>query len=262
MLRSVKSLYNYVLSAEDGMIGRCKDFLFDQRMWTIRYMVADTGKWLPGRKVLISPISLGQPDWNTRVFPVLLTKEQIEKAPPLDSDAPVSRQHEIKWTQHYNWPYYWDGTLPWGIAPNPGDLYHLRNRENEKAGTQKKDDAAGSDDDFPDSGDDLLRSSDEVTGYHIQATDDEIGHVEDFILNDETWVIQYMVVDTRNWLPSRKVLIAPDWIEAVSWPESKVSVGLTQAQVKESPTYDPSMLVNRKYEEQLYDYYGRPTYWD
>lgn len=112
MLRSVKSLYNYVLSAEDGMIGRSKDFLFDERMWTVRYMVADTNKWLPGKKVLISPIALGTPDWNSRVFPVRLTKEQIEKAPLLDSDAPVSRQHEVKWNQHYGLHYYWAGTLP------------------------------------------------------------------------------------------------------------------------------------------------------
>ena len=255
MLRSVKSLYDYVLSAEDGMIGRCKDFLFDERMWTIRYMVADTGKWLPKRKVLISPISLGHPDWKARVFPVRLTKEQIKKAPSLESDAPVSRQHEIEWTQHFGWPYYWAGTLPWGITPNPGDLYHPKIRENKKNEIQENDNLSGS-------GDNCLRSSDEVTGYQIQATDDDIGHVEDFILNEETWVIQYMVVDTRNWLPGRKVLVAPNWIETVSWPLSTVSVGLTKEMVKESPTYDPSMPVNRKYEKQLYDFYGRPAYWN
>ncbi|MCF8068409.1 MAG: hypothetical protein K9L30_07480 [Desulfobacterales bacterium] len=248
MLRSVKGLYNYVLLAEDGEIGRCKDFLFDDRLWTIRYMVADTGKWLPGIKVLISPISLGDPDWQSRTFPIRLTKERIEGAPVLDSDAPVSRQHELNWTRYYGWPYYWVGRHPWGIATHPGLLYRNKISENEKS--------------EPRSGNDNLRSANEVAGYHIKALDDAVGHVEDFILNDETWVIHYMVVDTRNWLPGRKVLIAPNWIDKVSWAKRDVRVDLTSEQIRNSPEYDPTMLVNREYEERMYDFYGRPKYWD
>ncbi|MBF0235078.1 MAG: hypothetical protein HQK65_18900 [Desulfamplus sp.] len=116
MLRSVKEIHNYVLQAEDGEIGRCKDLLFDDHFWTVRYMVADTGKWLPGRKVILSPISLGEPDWDFRIFPVLLTKKRIEEAPGLDEDAPVSRQHEILWTQYYGWTYYWGDHYAWGAV--------------------------------------------------------------------------------------------------------------------------------------------------
>lgn len=248
MLRSLKEIHNYVLQADDGEIGRCKDFLFDDRYWTIRYMMADTGKWLPGQQVIISPISLGQPDWRSRLFPVKLTKKQIEDCPGLDKDKPVSRQHEVEYYKYYAWPYYWSGDYAWGPVAYPGPLYTEKIPETNKT-TES------------DSGDVHLRSVGEVTGYHIQATDDEIGHVKDFIIDDETWTIRYMVVDTRNWLPGKKVLVSPTWIASIDWAESKVKIVLTRKQVKESPVYDPSAPVNREYEEQLYDFYGRPKYW-
>jgi hypothetical protein len=248
MLRSAKEIINYVLSAEDGEIGRCKDFLFDDEFWTIRYMVADTGKWLPGRKVLISPISLEDPKWLDRRFPVKLTKEQIENSPPLDEDAPVSRRYEIKYFNHYYWPYYWTGGGMWGAAPYPPA----------PAPVPREGQFAESDEDPEET---HLRSVKEVTGYHIRAKDGEVGHVEDFVAEDETWAIRYMVVDTRNWLPGRKVLVAPQWIESVDWVDNLVEVDLTTKAVKESPEYDPSKPVNREYEIQLYDFYGRPAYW-
>jgi len=247
MLRSLKELKNYALEAKDGKIGRCKDFLFDDEHWTIRYMVADTGKFLPGRKVLISPISIGSPEWIRQVFPVRLTKEWIKNAPGLDQDAPVSRQYEIDLSQFYGWNYYWHGTYPWGIAAYPGALY---DKPLVQEGVLE-----------PDSGDNHLRSVNEVRGYHIQAKDNDIGHVEDFIMDDESWAMRYMVVDTLNWLPGRKVLVAPMWITAVSWADRKVSVDLSREQIKECPEYDPAIPVNREYEEQLYDFYGRPKYW-
>ena len=107
-----------------------------------------------------------------------------------------------------------------------------------------------------------LRSIKEVTGYHIQAMDDDMGHVEDFIVNDKSWTIHYVVVDTRNWLPGgRKVLISPAWIESIDWPQSRMKVDLSTEQIKESPEYDPHAPVNKEYEARLYDFYGRPKYW-
>ncbi len=252
MLRSLKEVLGYVLSAQDGEIGRCKDFLFDDLAWTVRYMVADTGRWLPGRKVLVSPISLGEPDWRSRRFPVQLTKKQIEEAPPLEEDAPVSRQYEIRWTRYYGWPYYWAGSAPWGVVEYPSAL--LLQKDLTEAAEQEQEEAAGREDRH-------LRSAKEVTGYHIQATDDEIGHVEDFILDEQSWTLRYIVVDTRNWLPGRKVLVSPEWVDSVDWGEEKVFVDLTTRQVRDSPEYDPSVPVNREYEVRLYDFYGRPQYW-
>jgi hypothetical protein len=250
MLRSVKEIFGYVLNAKDGEIGRCKDFLFDDEAWTIRYMVADTGRWLPGRRVLVSPIALGEPDWPSRRFPVRLTKNQIEEAPGLHEDAPVSRQYEMNWTRYYGWPYYWTGSALWATGDYPDELFLQKELAEAAAEEEKMNEA-----------DCHLRSVKEVTGYHIQATDTEIGHVEDFILDDRTWTLRYMVVDTRNWLPGRKVLVSPVWIDSLDWGEAKVFVDLDSNRIKSSPEYNPSTPVNREYEERLYDFYGRPRYW-
>ena len=247
MLRSIKVIRDYVLFAKDGEIGRCKDFLFDDEKWTVRYMVADTRKWLPGRKVLISPASLGMPDWLKKRFPVNLTREQIENCPHLDADAPVSRQYEKKYAEYYHWPYYWTGGEAWITTPSPPGKLGLPEGKVEE-----------SDEALEHS---HLRSVQEVIGYHIRADDGEIGHVEDFIVDDASWRIRYMVVDTRNWLPGRQVLVTPQWIASVDWKERSVAVNLTTGQVKASPEFDPSEPVNREYETRLYDYYGRPAYW-
>jgi hypothetical protein len=248
MLRSVNEITNFVLKARDGEIGRCKDFLFDDEQWVVRYMVADTGKWLPGRKVLVSPISLGEPEWDSKRLPVNLNKETIERAPGIEEDAPVSRQYESKWFSYYRYPYYWSGGGIWGGGIHPGAL-----------ASEKKELAQAVEEEG--SGDSHLRSAGEITGYHIQAKDGEIGHVEDFVLDDETWVIRYMVVDTRNWLPGRKVLIAPAWVESFDWAKQKAEVDLTRQAVRNSPEYDPADFVRREYEEHLHDYYNRPRYW-
>ena len=99
-------------------------------------------------------------------------------------------------------------------------------------------------------------------GYYIKTTDGEVGHVDDLIVDDETWGFRYMVVDTRNWLPGRKVLISVEWIESVSWLENEVQVDVASEAIKNSPEFDPSQPVNREYEMVLYDYYGRPKYWE
>ncbi len=246
MLRNASAVSNYVLLARDGEIGRCKDFLFDDKKWAIRYMVADTGKWLPGRKVLISPMMLGEPDWATRRFQVELTRQQVENSPPLEIDAPVSRQYEILYSQFFGTASYWDGKNLWGSHPSPA----LLRAEQDKLAT-----------DFEGPEENNLRSIKEVTGYHIQASDDEIGHVEDFIVDDEAWSLRYIVVDTRNWLPGRKVLVSPQWAETVDWAQEKLWVDLTTDSIKNSPEYDPLAPINREYERKLYDYYGRPVYW-
>jgi len=107
-----------------------------------------------------------------------------------------------------------------------------------------------------------LRSADEVEGYHIAASDGEIGHVETFLIDDAAWAIRYMVVDTRNWLPGRKVLVSPAWIQGISWSQNEVTVDLTREQIKNSPPYHKGQPMNREQESVLFTHYGRPTYWD
>jgi hypothetical protein len=240
MLRSASHLQDYVISAEDGKLGRAKAFLFDDEFWTVRYLVVDTGRWLPGMWVLIPPSALDQPDWTRGVFPVRMTKQQIKDAPGLEEHKPVSRRHEEKLYKYYGWPPYWAAAGPEFPPPVTEPVPAAAGRA---------------------SGDPHLRSTKEVTGYRIEARDGEIGHVEDFILDDESWSVRYVVVDTRNWLPGRKVLVSPYWVDKVSWTNWNVVVALSREEVKNSPRYDPSAPVNREYEARLYDYYGRPKYW-
>ncbi|MDX1646969.1 MAG: PRC-barrel domain-containing protein [Longimicrobiales bacterium] len=251
MLRSMEELNGYVLAATDGEIGRCEDFLFDDGTWAVRYMLANTGKWLPGRKVLISPISLGEPDWESRRFPVALTREQVETSPTIEEHEPVSRQYEAELFSHLGYLPYWGDAGVWGPSSVPG---HLR--------TDELEDQAGVTVAIEPEGDPHLRSLDEVAGYRIDAEDDEVGHVEDFIVDDEDWIIRYMVVDTRNWLPGGKVIVPPGWVEGFDWQKKTASVSLTRQQIEDSPPFEAGAPVNRAYETRLYDYYGRPVYWD
>lgn len=242
MLRSVKALQGYTVRATDGDVGELKDLYFDDRSWTIRYLVVETGNWLKGRKVLVPPIAIGAPKWEIQVLPVRFTKTQVRNSPPIDVDKPVSHQLEEELHTHYGWTFHQISTRA-------------------LAATQviKKATEPGTEDI-----DLALRSVKEVLGYDIQATDGQIGYVADFVIDDEARTIRYIVVDTRgwlDWLPGKQVLLSPSWIHTVSWPERNVYVDLSKETVKDSPEFDPSAPVNREYELRLYDYYGRPKYW-
>lgn len=244
MLRSVESLYGYKIQATDGDIGKVHDIFFDDENWAVRYFIADTGSWLSGKKVLIFPIAVAHPNWKHGTIPVGLSKERIENSPTTDTDIPVSRQHEIELHSYFNWAPYWPATgVPYGsLLPPMTDLDKQKIVEQE------------------DTGDPHLRSTREVTGYDILATDGSIGHAKDLIVDEDGWTIRYLVIDTRNWLPGQKVIISPEWIKKVSWAKRGIYVDLPQDEIKNAPEYDPSQPVNREYEMRLYDYYGRPVY--
>jgi len=245
MLRSVDSLIGYRLLAIDGDLGKIRDLYFDDRAWGVRYFMVDTGGWLTGRRVLISPVDADAPDRITATLPVRLSKKQVEGSPAATEDRPVSRQFEAELSSYYGWPPYWSPS-PAGVPAQTGvpamDQAIKKAKEDED-------------------NDPHLRSAREVVGYHIQAVDDEAGHVEDMVVDIGSWSVRYVVVDTRNWLPGRKVLVAPNWIDSVSWKDRKVRVDLTREEIKGSPEFNPEEPVNRQYETRLYDYYGRPAYW-
>lgn len=261
MLRSVNELKGKALHASDGELGTVDQFLFDDESWTIRYLVAETGKLL-GRKVLISPISI---DRNQKKdgLSLSLTKEQIQNSPSIDADKPVSRQHETEYFNYYGYPYYWGGPGLWGGTsyplgrPSSSRSLGYSDRTSGYAGT-----AATARSQPAEKEDPHLRSTREVIGYYIEASDGDIGHVEDFLIDDENWAIRYVVVDTVNWWPGKKVVVAPQWIKDVSWTESRVYVDLSRERIKNAPEYDPTAIVERGYEEKLYDYYKSPKYWD
>jgi hypothetical protein len=260
MLRSTNDLRGYTLRATDGEIGKVDDFLFDDEQWTIRYMVANTGGWLTGRLVLISPIVLGNVDWEAKTLAVKLTRTQVEQSPDIATDQPVSRQREQELAQYYGYFPYWGGAGLWGAGMVPyavgGPVVPPLAPP---AGTTATERALSST--AIEHGDQHLRSTREVAGYHIHARDGELGHVDDFIVDDETWAMRYMVIDTRNWWPGKHVLVAPQWIGAIDWDTSSVTVDLLRETIKQGPEYDPAML-NRAYETALYRHYGRPAYWE
>jgi hypothetical protein len=245
MLDKVKALNGYKLDSLDGEIGKVKEFYFDDQYWTIRYLVADTGDWLTERQVLISPYALSAVNKEEQNIAINLTKKQIEESPSLDSDQPVSRQYEQSYYGYYNWPSYWGGPYIWGIYPTI-----MRNPEKQKEPIK-----GGNEHDSH------LRSTHDVDGHHIQASDGEVGHVVDFIIDDETWAIRYLIIDTQNWWPGKKVLISPRWIERVSWDEEKVFVNLSRATIKQSPEYTEGSPLSRDYEAELHRHYNRQGYW-
>ncbi|MDY7108534.1 MAG: PRC-barrel domain-containing protein [Planctomycetota bacterium] len=252
MLRSVDDIKGYTFLATDGEIGRVKDVLFDDREWTVRYLVADTRKWLPGRKVLISPVSVRGVDEGERALDVNLSKHQIETGPPLDEHQPVSRRHEIALAGFFPWPQYWG-------APGPYPLTGRMSAE-EPTGIARRPASRGEMADLAQAVDEsvpepALRSTNEVVNYRIHAVDGEIGHVDTFIIDTGNWLVRYFVVDTRNWLPGRKVLLAPEWCEGVDWAGKTVSIALTKEQVQNSPQCDPARPINEELQTRLFEYY-------
>jgi hypothetical protein len=250
MLHSVKKLDGCRILANDGAIGTVKEIYFDDEQWVVRYLVLDTGSWLNGRKVLISPYAVKFIDWDTRAVAVNLTRYQVQRSPGIDTDKPVSRQQEAEYHRYYGYPRYWPyaaywawGAIPVVVPPNP--------QVRADAEAQRRADADQANADVH------LRSSKAVHGYHIQASDDLIGHVADFLFDEETWAIRYLIVDTHNWLPGKHVLVAPQWIRAVSWAERTLSVDLTREQIEHSREYDPQHLPSKDSERALQEQHSR-----
>lgn len=245
MLRLLKEIEGYQIQAVDGVLGSAHDFLFSDQDWNIRYLVVDTGNWLPGRRVLIYTGALDQPNWSQKLFPVNLTKDAIEKSPHLDAHKPVSRQHEMELFRHYKWVPYW--------APAPGAIPPVAPVE----GPDQVDQSGLEEETDP-----HLRSFREVCGYHVETADNKrTGHVEDFVVNDEDWIARYFVVDTRDFLPGKRVLLATEWAQEIWYKERVVRFDVKENDIKEGPEFDPNLPVNRETEERLYDFYGRPVYW-
>lgn len=257
MLRSVNSLDGFKMAAADGHIGKVKDFYFDDEAWVIRYVVADCGAWLGNREVLISPHSIGTPDWSRLILPIALTKEQIKSSPGIDTDKPISRQYERSHLGYYGYPYYWGGTGLWGVQNYPGT--QLTGIGAHPDGVYQGYLNAPSDTGV--AGDEHLRSCNAVNGYHVHATDGDIGHVQGFLADDSTWSIRYLILDTSNWWVGHEVLVSPEWIQDVSWANSKITVSLNRHAIRYAPAYNGEGLLDRDAESRIYSHYGRCGYW-
>lgn len=255
MLKRAEQTYGATIEAVDGDAGQVRDLYFDDQTWTIRYLVVDTGGWLGGRRVLLSPVAVAEARWEDEHIQVALTKSQVEHSPDIDLDQPVSKQQIVELHEYYGWPAYWGGSAMMGTA-TPG-VYPMIMAGADQVEQEMKEEGATE----KHRGDPHLRSARAVDGYDIHALDGEIGHVEDYFVDERDWVVRYLLVDTKDWLPGRDVLISPTWIERVNWAETAVHVALTRAQVEASPEYDPDEPPAREYEVVLYQHYGYPGYW-
>lgn len=264
MLHSVHDLRDYSIAATDGNIGKVTDLLFDDNDWVVRYFVVQTDSWLSSRKVLISPIGIQKVNWLEKVFHVLCTRDQVKNSPRVDTDKTISRQQEIDQLDYHSYPYYWGNTGFWGDGMYP----HLLNS------------GFGQPEQTPKEADDIaivheaaiikrhknddpnLRSSQAIIGYHIHASDGDIGHVSGIIIEDQSMSVRYLIIDTTNWFGGHKVLISPEWIKEMKWLDKSVTINLTRDKIKKAPHYNPNQELSRNHELAVYKHYGFENYWD
>jgi uncharacterized protein YrrD len=262
MLHSLKDLEGYTISASDGEMGHVTDFYFDDQAWVIRYLVVETSDWLASRKVLIAPRAIGTPDRQEKLLPTQLTQDQVRHSPDIDTDKPVSRQHESQNLSYYGYPYYWDGVGVWAGTSEMSPLAPGPSLTSERDALQQADvrkisaEQARQQDDDP-----HLRSCGQVAGYHVHASDGEIGHVDGFLIDESDWTIRYLIVNTSNWWLGHKVLLAPQWFTKVNWQEGSISLVLNRQSVKDAPVFESIEALNREREAELYTHYQRPGYW-
>jgi hypothetical protein len=246
MIRSLKDLLGYGTHATDGDVGEISDFLFDDHRWVVRYLVVETGILFDSRQVLLSPIAVRSLDAKRESFELALTMEKVRNSPGIDYDAPVSRQHERDYYTYFGYPHYWGGSSFWGQGSSPTLLTEGEPWDPTAvpAPEQQR---------VPDAN---LRSAAAVRGYHVLGTDAGVGHVDDYLIDDETWALRYLVIDTSNWWFGKKVLIDPSWVSQVSWEQRTIMIDLDRATIQKSPPWHPHVPIDRAYEVQLFEALG------
>ena len=251
MLYPMEKLVGLTLHASDGDIGTVRDIYFDDRRWAVRYLIVETGSWLESRRVLISPVSVESIDWHEGTVHLRLSRQQVKGSPDIDTHKPVSRQHELDYLDYYGYPDYLSGSLLWGMTPYPvmppGDLKPYN------AGQEAR--AAQSEDPH-------LRSRKEVVGYNLEAADGPLGHLQDFLVDNGSWAIRYVVIDTAKWWIGKHVVIPPQWISQLDWAGKSLTVDVSRAAIQAAPEYRSDGEFLREDEAALFTYYNRPDYWN
>lgn len=250
MLHQGLAFKGFSIEASDGKIGTVSDFLFDETSWKLRWLVVDTGSWLKDRKLLLHPSAIDKVDAPARAVLVNLTRDQVEKSPDIATDEPVSMQMEYRLYGYYGVDPLWGGGYYGGNAiarPMAPPVYDGA----DVAAALRGDHGPG---------DKHLRSLAETTGYNIHASDGEMGHVESFLIDDQSWDIRYLVADTKNWWFGRHVLLSPASVREISWEQHKICLNLTCYKIKGSPPWDATGLLSRAYEKLLQAHYNWPEH--
>lgn len=236
MLQNVNNLIGNIMEGTDGEMGKVEEFYFDDQAWIIVYLIVKTGNWLSGREVLISPYALIKGMRRPGTFAADLTKDQIKNSPDIDTDLPVSRQQEMALHQYYPWQSYWgtgfyEGGI-WGIVTPPAiDPLQAKRPI----------------------GNSHLRSTHAITGYHIETTDGMLGHLRDFIIDDGTWQIEFLVVEMHSWLMGKRVLVARMRIKEIQWNTSKVLVDVTSKAIENLPAFEESEFLHPETSDKVFD---------
>jgi hypothetical protein len=221
MSHHLKNFYGKSLGALDGEIGHVKDFYFDDQTWDMRYLVADTGTWLTGRLVLLSRHAFGRFHHDGAGLPVNLTRKQIEDSPSIESHRPISRQYEAEYFRYYGLPVYWMGDGCGGLGGSPGVVPVLSDEARAHHGHNQRDDAH-------------LQSAQAIIGYRVQGVDGPAGQVTGMTVDDKTWAILGLTVETGHWYHGKEILLPPAQIERISYEESTVFVRLTKADLDQT----------------------------
>ena len=241
MLQSLQHLSGFKLHATDGDIGSVQEWYFDDFEWTIRYLVVDTGNWLIHRKVLVPPYAFEGIDRSEKIIRLNISKQQVEDSPPIETHQTVSRQREQEYFQHFGWPWYgaaiWEGAVM-PMTPMPG-------AQPEKVATSPPEDVH-------------LRSAQEVKGYRLRADNETVGRLEDYLVEDSKWFIQYLVVSLTGTKPAHHTLMLPGWVDRLSWRHGEVRLKVPANVVRDAPVFVPTQPLTREREEALFkDYYGK-----
>ena len=237
-LNSFTGFKGFRMGATDGEIGIIKEIYFDDLTWTVRYLIVKAGNFLQGKLTLISTQALLAPDWENELFPTNLTMDQIKNGPDIDTDKPVYRQQETKLYDHFPWDIYWGI----GLIPLEDSVEMALSEKINQGNTES---------------DPHLRSSDKITGYVLRVADGELGQVDDFIIDTDSWKITFVVVKTGTWFSDKKILLPIAWISEIDWLASSITVEATVEDVQQCAEFDPYAPVNEVYEKVLRDYSGR-----
>jgi uncharacterized protein YrrD len=223
MLHLARKVCGAPVLATDGEIGTVEDFFFEEDRWTVRYLLVETGRWVSGKRVMVSPMSVAVP-WNRAGVRVTLTREQVWNSPQVEQQA-FSREAEAELLRYYGYPIYWGAGGIWGAFENPGALLAQPMVPPPPEGPVVNVEQQH------------LRSTNQSTGYHLHATDGEIGHVDDFVIGEESWRIRYLLVDTSNWIGGRSVVVLTETVTRIDKPRGLLHVDATREQIRTSGSF-------------------------
>lgn len=252
MLDRYTKLTDFEVFTEEEKLGEIHDIYFEDGDWQVRYAIIESGDWLLGERVIIAMEALGKPNWEDKRIVADVSREDIESRPKIDFAKPVSRERLSELHQHYQWAPIMPSSAPPGspivgpypILPPTADISERRKLL-----------------DQAEEGEGSLRSAQEVAGYEVECENDCIGSVEDFFIEEDGWIIRYLLIDIRRWIKERRVIVSPEWVSEIDWLGEEIEVDLTKNQIENSPEFDPSEAPTRKYETALYDFYHQPGYW-